>query len=86
MILEHIAGEMDEYATELKARLEELSTAFEEQAAALKVKLLELKKATDEQRARIQEEIKEIKASLKRTWDEWVEVTRMAARQYEFAH
>lgn len=86
MILEHIGEEMDEYATELKAKLEELSAAFEEKSAALMVKVRELKQASADQRKRIQQEIKTLRGSLKETWDEWVAVTRHAAQQYEFAH
>jgi stearoyl-CoA desaturase (delta-9 desaturase) len=86
MILDHISGEMDEYAAELKAKLEELSAAFEEKASALMLKVRELKQASAEQKARIQHEIKQLRASLKETWNEWVAVTRMAAKQYEFAH
>jgi ElaB/YqjD/DUF883 family membrane-anchored ribosome-binding protein len=49
-------------------------------------KARELKQATAEQKAHIQQEIKQLRASLKETWDEWVEVTRAAAKQYQFAH
>jgi stearoyl-CoA desaturase (delta-9 desaturase) len=86
LILEHISDEMDEYAAELKAKLEELSTTFEEQAAALMVKVRELKKATADQRKKLQAEIKALRLKLKETWDEWVEITRAAARQYQLAH
>mgnify|MGYP000580561647 CR=1 FL=1 len=34
----------------------------------------------------LQKEIKQLRASLKETWDEWVEVTQDAAKQYHFAH
>jgi stearoyl-CoA desaturase (delta-9 desaturase) len=86
LILEHINNEVDERATELKARLEELSTTFEEKAAELMAKLRELKQATDEQRKKLQAEIKAIRASLKKTWDEWVELTRVATNLYELDH
>ena len=86
MILEHISEEMDELALELKAKLEELSTAFEDNAAILMVKMRELKKATDEQHEHLKKEIAALRASLKETWDEWVAVTKKASLQYEFAH
>lgn len=86
MILDHISGEMDELATELKQKLEELSDTFEEKASALMLKLRELKQASDDQRQAIQREIKALRQSLKETWKEWVEVTRMAANQYQLAH
>lgn len=86
MILEHIKHEVDEYATELKARLEELSEAFEEKASHLMTKVRELKQASAEQRKRIQQEIKQLRASLKETWDEWLALTRQAAQQYQLAH
>jgi len=86
LILEQISDEVDEFAHELRERLEELSQVFEENASALMVKARELKKATDEQREILQREIAAIKATLKETWDEWVIITRQAARQYELAH
>jgi stearoyl-CoA desaturase (delta-9 desaturase) len=86
MILEHISHDMDERATELKVKLEELSVAFDEKAAILKAKLRELKQASAEQKKQLQKEIKSLRTSLKLTWDEWVEVTRSASKQYEFAH
>lgn len=86
MILEHISGEMDELATELKHKLEELSAAFEEKATALMLKIRELKQASEDQRKAIQREIKALRQSLKETWNEWVEVTRLAANQYQLAH
>ena len=86
MILEHISEEMDEYATELKAKLEALSLTFDEKAAAIKVKIRELKKASNEHKNILKQEIKQLRASLKETWDEWVEVTQDAAKQYHFAH
>ncbi len=49
-------------------------------------KVRELKQASAEQRKSIQSEIKALRVSLKETWDEWVAVTRAAAKQYEFAH
>jgi len=86
MIIDHLNEEIDELATELKAKLEELSTIFEENATALMLKMRELKQASAGQKAKIQAEIKALKASLKETWNEWVEVTRMAAKQYQLAH
>jgi len=86
MIIEHLNEDLDELATELKAKLEELSAVFEEKAAALMLKVRELKQASDEQRKMIQKEIKAMRASLKVTWDEWVKVTTMAAKQYNLAH
>ncbi len=86
LILEHINEEMDEFAAELKEKLEDLSTVFEEQAAALMAKVRELKQATAAQRERIQREIKALRAALKQTWDEWVELTRVAAQKYQFTH
>ena len=86
MILDHISNEMDEYAAELKVKLEELSTAFEEQASVLMKKARELKKASEDQRAQLQREIKALRAKLKAIWDEWVEITRAAAREYQLEH
>ena len=77
---------MDECATELKVKLEEISFAFEEKAAVLMAKLRELKQASADQKKQLQKEVKSLRASLKLTWDEWVEVTSSASKQYEFAH
>ena len=86
MILEHISHDMDGPATELKAKLEEISFAFEEKAAVLMAKIRELKQASADQKKQLQKEVKSLRASLKTTWDEWVEVTSRASKQYEFAH
>jgi stearoyl-CoA desaturase (delta-9 desaturase) len=86
MILEHISDEADEFAAELRIKLEELSSAFEEKSTALMVKARELKKATDEQRKHLQQEINSLRAALKKIWNEWIALTRKAARQYELAH
>ena len=86
LILEHISDEMDELAAELRVRLEELAQNFEKKSSMLMLKLRELKKATAEQRKRLMREIRELRASLKQTWDEWIELTRLAAREYQLAH
>ena len=49
-------------------------------------KLRELKRASADQKKQLQGEVKSLRASLKITWDEWVEVTSSASEQYEFAH
>ena len=50
------------------------------------LKARELKKATAEQRKHLQKEINSLRAALKEIWDEWIALTRRAARQYELAH
>jgi stearoyl-CoA desaturase (delta-9 desaturase) len=86
MILEHLSHEMDDCAAELKLKLEELSVVFEEKATVLMAKLRELKQASSDQKKQLQVEVKSLRASLNITWDEWVEVTSNASKQYEFAH
>lgn len=86
LILDHISGEMDELASDLKIKLEELSTKFEAMASDLMVKIRELKQASEEQRRAIQREIKVLRQELKQTWNEWLEVTHMATKQYQLAH
>ncbi len=86
MILEHIRDEADEFAAELRVKLEELSVAFEEKSSALMLKARELKQASAEQRKHIQREISALKSALKQIWNEWIALTRMAARQYELHH
>ena len=86
LLIDHLSGEMDELAAEIKIKLEELSVIFEEKATELMLKVRELKKASADQRKLIQKEIKALRASLKLTWDEWVELTRMAAKEYHLAH
>jgi hypothetical protein len=49
-------------------------------------KLRELKQASTDQKKQLQAEAKSLRASLNITWDEWVEVTSNASKQYEFAH
>ena len=86
MILEHIDKEVDEYATELKAKLESISSTFDEKASTIMIKVRELKKARYEHKLVLQGEIKHLRASLKETWEEWLEVTKNASKQYQFAH
>jgi hypothetical protein len=49
-------------------------------------KARELKQASAEQKERLQQEIKALRAALKVTWEEWVDVTRDASKQYKFSH
>ena len=86
LLLSHLNEEFDEFAAELKERLEELATKFEEKSAALMRKVRELKHASAERKRRIQLEIRALRNSLKRIWDEWVELTHLAAREYKLAH
>ncbi|MFT4901269.1 MAG: stearoyl-CoA desaturase (delta-9 desaturase) [Lentimonas sp.] len=86
MILEHLSDEVDELAAELKVKLEDLSVLFEEKSSAVMLKVRELKQANEEQRAHIQKEIKILRRSLKDTWNEWIALTRIAAREYQLAH
>ncbi len=86
MILQHLEKEMDAVATELKAKLEELAKTFEETATAVMQKARELKQATSEQRKKILVELKTMRASLKKTWGEWVTLTGQVTRQYQLTH
>ena len=86
MIIEHLEEEMDAVAAELKAKLEEVSAAFEDKAAAIMLKARELKQASEDQKKSIQQELKAQRASLKVTWNEWIALTKQAARDYELAH
>ncbi len=86
LIIEHLSHEMDELAAEMKHKVEELSARFDERSTALMNKVRELKQSSDGQRAKIQQEIKELRASLKETWNEWIALTKAAAKQYQFAH
>jgi hypothetical protein len=45
-----------------------------------------LKQANAEQKKRIEAELKQLRSSLKSTWNEWLELTRMAVKTYELAH
>jgi stearoyl-CoA desaturase (Delta-9 desaturase) len=86
MIIEHLEEEMDAVAAELKAKLEEVSAVFEEKSAAVMLKARELKQASNDQKKIIQQEIKALRTSLKETWDEWVALTKQAAKDYQLAH
>lgn len=86
MIIQHLEEEMDAVAAEIKIRLEELAKIFEDKAAAIMLKARELKQATHEQKKRILAELKALRASLKETWDEWIELTGQVSRQYKLAH
>lgn len=86
MIIRHLEEEMDAVAAELKARLEELSKVFEDKATAIMLKVRELKQATKAQKKIILAELKALRASLKKTWSEWVALTRQVASRYQLAH
>ena len=73
-------------ATDFKQKLEELSKLFDEKASAVMLKARELKQANAEQKNRIEAELKQLRTSLKSTWNEWLELTRMAVKTYELAH
>ncbi|WP_269523839.1 acyl-CoA desaturase [Coraliomargarita parva] len=84
--LSHLGDDMDELASELKARLEDLAARFDEQSTALMLKIREMKKATAGQREKLVKEIHAMRSALKQIWNEWLEVTRMAAKEYQLAH
>ena len=86
LIFDHIGDELDEFAAELKIKLEELSEAFDRNASALMLKVRELKDATKEKRRQLHAEIRALRHSLKEIWDEWVELTYHATKKYELAH
>ncbi len=86
MILDHISGEIDDYAIELKQKLERLSLAFNKKAITTKVKIRELNEVSKDRRKDLIDEIKNLQASLKETWNEWLEVTHDANKQYNFIH
>ena len=73
-------------ATDFKQKLEALSKLFDEKASAVMLKARELKQANAEQKNRIEAELKQLRTSLKSTWNEWLELTRMAVKTYELAH
>ena len=86
LILDHLSGELDDMAADFKQKLEDLSKLFDEKASAVMLKARELKQANAEQKKRIEAELKQLRSSLKSTWNEWLELTRMAVKTYELAH
>ena len=50
------------------------------------LKARELKQANAEQKKRIENELKHLRNSLRSTWSEWLELTRVAVKTYELAH
>ncbi|MEM9157992.1 MAG: fatty acid desaturase [Verrucomicrobiota bacterium] len=86
LFLDHIGRELNETATELKKKVEELSTAFEEKTAALMAKYRELKHATAEKRKLIELEIRQLRTELKALWKAWLHLSEFATRHYSIAH
>ncbi len=86
LLLDHLKHEADEMATELKVRLEELATRFEETSLALMAKAREFKEASKERRKVLRREMRRLREEVRRHWNEWVELTHMAAKQYHLAH
>ena len=86
MILKHIENEIDEYALDLKDKLENISINFNKKSLDVKNKIRELKKANKNNRKEILIEIKFLNISLKKTWKQWLNITHNASKQYNFAH
>ena len=86
MLLEHLVSELDEKATELRHKLEELSGAYHDKATLLSKKLRELRDATDEQRRRLLNEVRELKKELRDLWKSWVALTTETTQEYRIAH
>ncbi|MGJ3241877.1 MAG: fatty acid desaturase [Opitutales bacterium] len=83
---EHLSEHIDERATEVRARLEELAHSFEASAAALLEKVQQLKKATGEQRQLLRIEIRRHKQEISAAWRAWLELTDLASRQFHLTH
>ena len=86
MILDHIDHEIDDYALDLKQKLERISLSFNKNATATKVKVRELNNVSKDYREDLLIEIKNLQASLKETWNEWLDVTQDANKKYNFIH
>ncbi len=86
LLLDRLGQEFDEFAAELRERVETLAARFEENASALMATLREFQKASTEQRRLLRAEIRRHRKELQASWKEWVELTRNAASQYAIAH
>ncbi len=86
LLLERLHHEMDEFASEMRTKLEELATAFEARASLMMKKLRECKEATSDRRRQLRAEIRHLEREMREMWREWVSLTKAAARQYQLAH
>lgn len=86
LILEHLHNEMDEFAAEMRAKLEELATTFEARASLMMKKLGEIKKASSDKRQQLRLEIRNLEREMRVMWKEWVSLTKLASQQYQLAH
>lgn len=86
LLLERFKTELDEKAIEFRKRAEELADAFEDKASVILAKVRELKDATDAKRKLLKQEIRELKRELRVYWNEWIELTQFAVRNYNLAH
>lgn len=86
MLMEHLGKQVDALAAEMALRLDELAAVFDEKATKVRLKMRELKESGAAQRGRLRAELREFRASLKETWREWVQLTRMIEERYQLAH
>ena len=86
LIREQLNDKFDHFAAHLQNRLADISTRFEDNASELMLKFRQLKEASRDQRSRIRREIKELRRNLRSLWAQWLELTRIAAKEYDLAH
>ena len=86
LIVEHLSEEVDEAASELRAKIEALAAQFDAKTLELMNKLREFKDSSSTQRNALKNEIKLLRRSLKGHWGEWVELTKATVQQYDIVH
>ena len=86
LILNRLSEEVDEIASEWTHKVETLAEQFDEISSALSSKIRELKTVKGMQKIDLEKEVKTLKSNLNTTWDEWIQMTRIAAKKFELAH
>jgi len=86
LILNRLSEEVDEIASEWTHKVETLAEQFDEISSALSSKIRELKTVKGMQKIDLEKEVKALKSNLNTTWDEWIQLTRIAAKKFELAH
>lgn len=86
LILNRLSEEVDEIANEWTQKVEAISGQFDEIASVLSTKVRELKSVQGIHKVNLEKEIKALKSSLDSTWEDWIQLTRIAAKKFELAH
>ena len=86
LIIDRLSHEVEEIATEWTHKVETLATQFDEVSSKLSKKLRELKGVSGAQKMNIKKEVKALRVNFNKSWQDWIQMTRIADKQFELEH